>query len=399
MKELVHLQFGNFANFVGAHFWNLEDEENGKICSRGSSAVGEWLSTGSTFRITETNKGEAFYQPRLVLFDLPGSMGSMGLDGSVGQVIQERLLSVDTWDGHVRTCRRARVEPSAYLQKVAEEDPEELGDVADPAQDSHAGVPDPLEEAAAELSRPGGVRYWTDFCKASLHPRTPHILHGAWSATEDWAGGFGEGAAAFNGEAVDQALDRVRFFVEECDQMQGFQVLAEDLSGWGSVASRLLAELRDCFGPAPIAVFSVRPPSGGGHPSESGRRAACGKLGPCLSLASLAEDVGLYVPLQAPEAPLASRYLRWDPGSAFQTSALCAAAVEAVTTPMHLGSGGSGALDLGGALRLLSSAPGGQPPSALAAVGCLSAAMPAPTVPRPGAASDARQRPALASVA
>ena len=40
--------------------------------------------------------------------------------------------------------------------------------------------------------------------------------------------------------------------------VQGFQVMAEDLGGWGRVTADLLAELRQDYSKASVMLFSVR---------------------------------------------------------------------------------------------------------------------------------------------
>lgn len=61
MKEVVTLQFGNYANFVGAHFWNFQDE----LLERFESATDESSAKEGTgpvdlesdvlFRVGETH--------------------------------------------------------------------------------------------------------------------------------------------------------------------------------------------------------------------------------------------------------------------------------------------------------------------------------------------------------
>ena len=69
------------------------------------------------------------------------------------------------------------------------------------------------------LDTDSGVRYWTDYLKMHLHLRSTCLLPG-W---QDGASpqGFGEGAAGLeSSETREAALDRVRFWAEECDTLQ-----------------------------------------------------------------------------------------------------------------------------------------------------------------------------------
>ena len=54
-------------------------------------------------------------------------------------------------------------------------------------------LPTPLSTAARELDAAGGVRYFTDFLKAHLHPRSIHQLEGVWAGVTEF-GGWGDGS-------------------------------------------------------------------------------------------------------------------------------------------------------------------------------------------------------------
>ena len=69
------------------------------------------------------------------------------------------------------------------------------------------------------LNADSGVRYWTDYLKMHLHPRSKCLLPGWQDGTSPQ--GFGEGAAGLeSSETKEAALDRVRFWAEECDTLQ-----------------------------------------------------------------------------------------------------------------------------------------------------------------------------------
>jgi hypothetical protein len=73
MREIVQVQVGNYANFVGAHFWNFQDEALG-ISGQGEE---EWQSNTGVdmdvlYRVGETRQGVPTYTPRLLAFDARG---------------------------------------------------------------------------------------------------------------------------------------------------------------------------------------------------------------------------------------------------------------------------------------------------------------------------------------
>jgi hypothetical protein len=104
------------------------------------------------------------------------------------------------------------------------------------------------------------VRYWSDFNRLFYHPRSivqlnEYELNSQLMPFETWAAG----------EDLFQSLDKefdlldrdVRFFAEECDQMQGFQLFATADDAWGGFAARYLDSLRDEYGKTSIWVWGV----------------------------------------------------------------------------------------------------------------------------------------------
>lgn len=62
--------------------------------------------------------------------------------------------------------------------------------------------------------------------------------------------------AAIDREA--DVLDRdLRFWAEECDQIQGVQVLAGGDDAWGGFAARYVERIRDEFGKTAIWVWGI----------------------------------------------------------------------------------------------------------------------------------------------
>jgi hypothetical protein len=54
-------------------------------------------------------------------------------------------------------------------------------------------------------------------------------------------------------------VDRVRFFAEECDRMQGITVFADAHNGWGGVTEDLLHMVHDDITTAPVFLFALTP--------------------------------------------------------------------------------------------------------------------------------------------
>ncbi|KAL1627475.1 mtDNA inheritance, partitioning of the mitochondrial organelle [Diplodia seriata] len=124
----------------------------------------------------------------------------------------------------------------------------------------------------------------------------------------------------------------LRPFIEECDQLQGLQVLSSVDDAWGGFSSRYVERLRDDFGKLPIWVWGLE------EEEKKARDQLLRQLAnQSLSLHALAATASAYIPLAAgPKAPR-PRYINdLDPSSRWHTAALQAALLETATLPSRL---------------------------------------------------------------
>lgn len=173
------------------------------------------------FRQGETAAGEGTFTPRLLLWDLSGALGGVSAGGSLYRDSSSSSGAVvSTWAGRQEVHRARPVSKSAFtaeLEAEAEaEDWEEQGDA-----DAAGAGPSVLEAAARQLDAgtsgsgsssggSGGVRYWTDFLKAHLHPRSVQQLAGAWHGLTPF-GGWGDGAEHWRSEEQrEEMMERIR---------------------------------------------------------------------------------------------------------------------------------------------------------------------------------------------
>ena len=64
-----------------------------------------------------------------------------------------------------------------------------------------------------------GVGYWTDYLKTFLHPRSLYQLPGVWQGAGRFRA-FGEGKGHATSEALEDIMDRIRYWAEECNSFQ-----------------------------------------------------------------------------------------------------------------------------------------------------------------------------------
>ncbi|KAK3262612.1 hypothetical protein CYMTET_28542 [Cymbomonas tetramitiformis] len=396
-SEIITLQLGNYANFVGSHFWNFQDELLGRSSS-GEDSSAQQFNFDVLYRVGETAKGDPTYTPRTVVFDLKGSLGSLPCQDDPYSSSSSEFPPVVTWSGETATYVSEPVPKNSFLQaldaeaeesaspesSLAAQGPEDACQASGECGDDEVDLDedDPMMEAAKGLE--DSVEYWTDYLKAQLHIRSIYQLPGKWQDTAVFDG-FGDGADVLASEDMrEEALDRVRFFLEECDHLQGFHVLAEDQGGFGAVTSALLTHLRDDCPRLPVVLFSLRPPEVDAafqaDPAGEKRR----WLSRGLAASSLTSVASVYVPVGSRSVASAFQpSLHIRAGCRFHTSSVYAAAIEGATTPYRLhptppegaAESAQGRMSLDEYVQLLRCR-GGAPLAALAA------SMPAAAVPQ-----------------
>lgn len=104
------------------------------------------------------------------------------------------------------------------------------------------------------------VRYWSDFSRVYYHPRSA-VQIGEFeleSGLQPFES-YGLGRELFrNLNREHDLLDRdFRLFAEECDCLQGIQLLTSSDNGWAGFAGEYVAELRDEYGKAGICTWAL----------------------------------------------------------------------------------------------------------------------------------------------
>ena len=320
-REIVTCQIGPFANWVGAHYWNTQDDarhpasydESGDPMFDGEQADSAVLYRSSQSQLT----------PRLIVCDAADAFGNLGLAGGVAVPVRNASsTTIDplSWGGSVAQVEQeahavhafAQMMRAPILQGAAQAGHEEAYDIADEDEDEDdeddedgngrrrsapagKGVHDPrmagpqaasrqplgAEEEeedvkAASFEFETSVKYWSDYLQAHLHSRSvaplkPHT-HGFSTLAR-----FPDGQCIVEREedCADGAglVERVRRFLEECDALQGFHFLLDADSGFGGTACALLTQIRDDYSRAPCLALGLgtlnRPKSSGATASST----------------------------------------------------------------------------------------------------------------------------------
>ncbi|XP_020579108.1 protein misato homolog 1 [Phalaenopsis equestris] len=363
MREIVTIQVGEFANYIGSHYWNFQDELLGLAEERlvDSIYMGSSLDMDVLYRSGETSQGIVTYCPRLLSVGYKGTLGSLSSSGSLSPRISLPDTSeIVTWAGNVTQYLAEPREKNFFLQSLSEEDDSNLNPSATDLEGSH------FHRQLTDKDRIGclenGVQYWTDFSKVNYHPHSLYELHGLWNDVEKFDNyGIGEDilSAGFQSEEMNE---RLRFFIEECDQIQGIQFIVDDTGSFSAIAAGFLEDIADEYSNTPVLLYSARSPSSyklGKSLKDSVARA----LHDAVSFSRLSSCCKLMVPVGLPflsRSKLSSTLFIEDQ-NLFHSSAIYAASIHSISIPFRMESLGvnseslniSGATDMGGMVQFL----------------------------------------------
>jgi hypothetical protein len=124
-------------------------------------------------------------------------------------------------------------------------------------------------------------------------------------------------------QALEEVEERARLFAEECDSLEGFQLLCNDSDHWSGFSASTADILHDEYPKKPLLLFATRSPNLQSHAALT-QAVAMARWGPSCTLR---------VPLFAP-CPQSA--LCYDPTNRFHASAVMAAAIDTCTLPFRI---------------------------------------------------------------
>ncbi|CAK3802245.1 related to DML1 [Lecanosticta acicola] len=304
MREVVTLQFGQQANYLGTHYWNTQ-ESYFTYPGEEESPVDHDVS----FRPGMGADGSETYTPRTVIYDLKGAFGTLRRENALYQLQQQENPSQQgQWSGRTIPLQLSPIAPSSYQQALDQ------------------GLEPPVLTNET-------VRFWSDYNHVFYHPRSivqlnEYELNSSLMPFER----FQTGEELFaNLDREHDLLDRdLRPFLEECDQLQGIQIFSSTDDAWGGFTSRYLERISDELGKGCRWVFGLQ------HTQRTSReRQALQMSNVAQSIYGIDQSASMHIPLASLPSSLPS-YAVIDGTSKWNTSALQAAAAESMTLPTRL---------------------------------------------------------------
>ncbi|XP_052493592.1 protein misato homolog 1 [Budorcas taxicolor] len=341
-REVLTLQLGHFAGFVGAHWWNQQDAA---LCrpTDAKEPPGE-LCPDVLYRTGRTLHGQETYTPRLILMDLKGSLSSLKQEG--GLYRDKQLDAAIAWQGKLTTHKEELYPKNPYLQDLlsAEGVLSSDGTWRVKSIPNGKGLPPFTNGRTPKPVMPteGSIRVWSDFLRVHLHPRSICMIH---KYNHDGEAGrleaFGQGESILKEpKYLEELEDRLHFYVEECDYLQGFQILCDLHDGFSGLGAKAAELLQDEYSGRGIITWGLLP--GPYHLGEL-QKNIYRLLNTAFGLVHLSAHSSLVCPLSLggslglrPEPPVSFPLLQYDATLPFHCGAILATALDTVTVPYRL---------------------------------------------------------------
>ncbi|KAM6434987.1 protein misato homolog 1 isoform 2-T2 [Liasis olivaceus] len=334
VREVVTLQLGHYAGSVGAHWWGLQEALF--LSSAAASNPDEGILHDVLFRTGKTLQGRETFTPRLILMDLKGSLSTLKREGYLYEDPKANIPIA--WKGNLTMHQQDPVPPSPILEGLDQPEGHKSsgGNVA--SQTLAGGK---QQQPAKLLASEGTAPAWSDFLRTQLHPRSILTIY-QYNHEEESSRleAFAQGEKLLQeGPYLEELEDRLHFYVEECDYLQGFQMICDLYNGFSGVGSKVVELLQDEYAGKGILTCGLTPVL----QSSILQRNFYRLMNTVLGIVHLSSHSSLFCPLSLngslglkPEAPVALPYLHYEASLDYHTSAILAAALDTLTTPYRL---------------------------------------------------------------
>ncbi|XP_030832931.1 protein misato homolog 1 [Strongylocentrotus purpuratus] len=350
-REIVTLQCGHYANFVGTHLWNIQ-ESSFTYDKNPAQTIPKEINNDVLFREGRTLQGEETYTPRLVCLDLKGSLNTLRAEGILYDLKAEEDV---LWGGDITLHKSSPAHKNQFLADLeAQDEYYHQGEPKVGDDEDDLSTPDmDTSEVNADDSKfddPPGLKHydldddvyvWSDFLRSHLHPKSVSVVKEY--SHDSTVGGFDmftQGKNVFRKKDVsDEIEDKIHFFVEECDHLQGFQVYLDFCDGFSGLGCGMLQGLADDYHGKGIFAAGVAPAIfDDTNPLLDSFRI----LNSVLSFSRLVAHSSLFVPLSLASTlwrkvgpPLSFPHLQYRPSMPYHTSGILASALDTATLPLR----------------------------------------------------------------
>ncbi|XP_029645942.1 protein misato homolog 1 [Octopus sinensis] len=358
-REVITLQLGHYANYVGTHWWNIQESSFEYDPSKVSGP--SEINHDVLYREGKNLNGQVTFTPRLILWDLKGSLHCLKKEGTLYDF---RIKNRPTeWHGNVTVKKKPKIEKNEFLKDIEKQEecyhvPSEYEEMETESAENSKEM-ETLEEINKREETDGNeecnsgdkiynlddsTEVWSDFLNIHLHPKTINIINDYTHKSEEQPFDvFGSGYETMSGTDIWAEMeDRLHYFTEECDMLQGFQILVDAHNAFTGAASSVLEYLQDEFSSKSLLTFGLSP-TNFANTDRSGHHV----INAALCYYQLPMQSSLFVPLSlstsgwpstSPSSPVYRKFphVNYKPHLDYHGSAILAASLDTCTLPYRL---------------------------------------------------------------
>lgn len=299
--SVITLQLGDAACAVGSRFWSMQEVQG----AHPGDAMHRWQGCGDTL------------VPRVV---------------SVGMARQHVPVELETEES--RHCPPKQAPSQGGIGQWSR--------IEETIKEQWEGPVERMER----ITEPG----WETWMRHISHPKSFLEAKGIWDSGIGMAG-YGQGSLVGKEDSfLEQLQDRVRWFTEECDHLQTFQLLVEETSAFEGIAAEFLPILKDDYPGLPVSLFSIKASENYYKTLSAAKNTklwtTVEKLNAGLANAAFIEYCDVVIPLKHKDSYSGGlKYISLDKGF-YQTSAIMATAIDSATLPYRMEADGDEQMDL-----------------------------------------------------
>ncbi|KAG5684918.1 hypothetical protein PVAND_014126 [Polypedilum vanderplanki] len=287
-REIITLQLGNYANFVGTHFWNTQEHSFNYDPEVEVSEINHDV----LFREGNYNRNVTF-TPRMLLLDLKGSLkfvqesgnlyteNQIELNNPEKNVLSQIRETIAWQDDNIEVMESEEIPMPSYQKSLMEN-----------------GIAEGEEFNLKET-----VNNWPDFMYTRYHPRSINIIKNyEYSEQISTFDTFTVGTQLWNSPLFeDEYCDKIRNYIEECDQCQGFQTIFDAIDGFSGVSMKCIEHLEDEYSKSILAFPLIPSVVKNFQFSDEGMSETIRLINIAFSYAKLSEFSSLFIPLSTME--------------------------------------------------------------------------------------------------
>ncbi|CAL8098988.1 unnamed protein product [Orchesella dallaii] len=240
--EIITFQVGNYANFVGAHFFNLQDPNINPDYETDFSHQVFW-------REGRNLQKQKVLTPRVLMFDLKANWGNAFIRSSKDLSEPSVVTAASSYSHPAKLNKVDQAEKNisweGKVQKVV------LRNDSSESEDDTEPLPGTVKSVNAVKKKvklgPYDFCSWGEYAKWRLHNadeaafRIPNFMYNAGS---DELVSYGQGLDVYN-KLHENVEDGIRHYAEECDHLEGFHMLVDEYDGFTGIAGGIMEYLGD----------------------------------------------------------------------------------------------------------------------------------------------------------